>query len=102
MISTFTSADVSNPLIQYLMLEDRRAAPVPLKELRQKAKAQAAADFQTFRFRKDGRILDPPVRAVLCSFLDFMWDSRPSDSSDLRLRFSEEAVLMLLSFASTQ
>ena len=117
MISTFTSSDRSDPLVNYLMMsdEERASAEVPLKALQEKAKIMGADLFQTFKCTRDVDILGHEIRMLLCRFLEHMWPCVRSDGStvsgsesesgndnsdsgqvDLRLRMSDELFLILL------
>ena len=117
MISTFTSSDRSDPLVNYLMMsdEERANAEVPLKALQQKAKSMRADPLQTFKCTRDVDILGHEIRMLLCRFMEHMWTCVKSDGStvsgsesesghddsaggqvDLRLRMPDELFLILL------
>ena len=83
MISTFTSSDRSDPLVNYLMMsdEERANAEVPLKALQQKAKSMGADQFQTFKCTRDVDILGLEIRMLLCAFMEHMWICVSPDSS---------------------
>lgn len=70
MISTFTSSDVSDPLVAYLMLsdEERALADVPHAELQTKAKGGGALPFSTFQYQEKNSILHTRQRELLCRF----------------------------------
>ena len=104
MISTFTSTDKSDPLVGYLMLSDvaRARAAIPLEALREKMREESASRSATFIFSSNDNeaVLPASARALLSSFLDYMWDNCPESSSssahatvervDLRLRLAEK------------
>ena len=117
MISTFTSSDRSDPLVNYLMMsdEERANAEVPIKALQKKAKSMGADPLQTFKCTRDADILGLEIRMLLCRFMEHMWTCVKSDDSavsgsesesghddsaggqvDLRLRMPDELFLILL------
>merc|ERR1719159_1529733 len=79
--------------------EKRASAPVPLEALKEKAKEEHAASFETFKFTRDGGILNHESRRVLSSFLDFMWKKTssgfPADRVDMRLCVSDPCFTQL-------
>lgn len=81
MISTFTAKDASDPLVEYLMASDviRAGMPVPLAALQAKAKAEGAAQRETYSFTRDGGVLNSLSRTGLSAFLDFMWEKTTND-----------------------
>lgn len=88
MISTFTSSDTSDPLVQFLMLseEQRKEVPIPLGSLRSKASQEGA--YTTFHFERNANVLSPTQCDLLCAFLDYMWNSTHDSASnhvDMRL-----------------
>ena len=90
MISTFTSSDISDELVNFLMLsdEDRESSVVPFGALREKAIDEGAAKFTTFSFEPDAQVLDGNQCRHLCAFLDFMWNkSSHPDRIDMKLVF---------------
>ena len=95
MISTFTSNDPSDELVQYLM---GMRADAPLEELRAKAESQGSHDFSTFLFKQSCHILNPAQRGRLCDFMDFMWTQEATDHSrvDMRLALPDQQFLDLL------
>jgi len=95
MISTFTSNDPSDELVQYLM---GMRADAPLEQLRAKARSQGSHDFSTFLFKQSCHILNPAQRGRLCDFMDFMWTQEASDDSrvDMRLALPDQQFLDLL------
>jgi serine/threonine protein kinase/ubiquitin len=107
MISTFTSVDISDPLVKYLMLTDReRASAVkPMAQLCAKAREEGAGEeaaagasepFELMlppSFRCTSRtysakpkltepVLDDRVLELLGQFLDFMWRETSSEQSE--------------------
>mmetsp|Transcript_12084 Transcript_12084/g.22768 ORF Transcript_12084/g.22768 Transcript_12084/m.22768 type:complete len:380 (-) Transcript_12084:52-1191(-) len=105
MISTFTSVDRSDPLIQYLMLSDeqRSRAEVPYAALNQKWQEEQAQPFVTFQYTPDGNILDYADRLLLCHFLDFVWEKTAVQAAprvDMRLLLNDEAATALLGASS--
>jgi hypothetical protein len=104
MISTFTSSNINNHLVGYLMLteEERTTATIPYAALCAKAKAECAEPFSTFHFKDDCEILHPAHRDLLCRFLDFMWTQtapqHPSDNNrvDMRMVMKDEHFLQIL------
>lgn len=101
MISTFTSSQVSDPLVQYLMLteEHREETPIALSILKKKAHQEGVMPFSTFRFEKRPNLLSCTQCELLCAFLDFMWDSTHDPESnrvDMRLHLKDEAFVILL------
>eukprot|EP00928_Gymnodinium_smaydae_P026956 TRINITY_DN21000_c0_g1_i1.p1 TRINITY_DN21000_c0_g1~~TRINITY_DN21000_c0_g1_i1.p1 ORF type:complete len:395 (-),score=35.95 TRINITY_DN21000_c0_g1_i1:206-1336(-) len=101
-ISTFRATNLSDPLIQYLMLSDeqREDARVPLESLRAKAAAESADDFQTFRFVRNGDVLDNSCCELLSSFMDFLWaktsNEFPADRVDMRAHVPDAELMSLL------
>ena len=75
MISTFTSNDTTDALINYLMLadEERVTATIPIAELRAKRRMEGGRHKQ-FTYKQNPDILHPSQLAVLCELLDFVWD----------------------------
>ena len=118
MISTFTSTDTTNPIIKYLMLtdEERANATKPIEQLREKANENFSSVnfFQTYRYRENPDILHESQLAILCEFLDFVWNETAVpgelDRVDLRTTmtgdqfaavrncFTYELVCMILYF----
>jgi large subunit ribosomal protein L40e len=100
MISTFTSMDTTDPLIQYLMLTDheRESAPKPMAELLQKAREQDAEPGLSFMFDPTPGVLDEKARELLCKFLNFMWDKTTAGRArwDMRVAVDRNAFLKLL------
>ncbi len=104
MISTFTTSDISDPLVKYLMLSDReRASAVkPMAELHAKARKEYATGafepiLDTAFFSRElfelllpnaepqavtEPVLDDRVRELLGLFLDFMWSEIASKQSE--------------------
>ena len=91
MISTFTSNDVSDPLVNYLMMtdEEREGVTPPIEALREKARVEGAAVDLSGHYVDDPDILHESQRRLLCDLLDFMWDwtatSSDNDRVDMRL-----------------
>ena len=117
MISTFTSSNRADPLVNYLMMsdEERANAEVPLKALQKKAKHMGADPLQTFKCTRDVDILGHERCMLLCRFMEHLWTCVKSDGStvsgsesesghddsaggqvDLRLRMPDELFLILL------
>jgi len=102
MISTFTSNNASDPLISYLMMTDeqRDSTEVPFKELKKKAKSTGSAEFYTFKYDKDPKVLAVSQMDILCELLQFVWDktSVAGDSSrvDMRLTLSPQQLVAIL------
>ena len=106
MISTFTSSDISDPLVHYLMLsdEERAGARPPLQAIRQKARDTGADQEAMFMFRMHGKIsvgdvLDFDTRDLLSTFLDFMWhltSVNDPDRVDMRACVSDDAFTKLI------
>jgi hypothetical protein len=101
MISTFTSADTTDPLVNYLIQSDENRAliPVPLQALKRKASKENADPACTFKFTIDEDVLDHKTRLRLAAFGDFMWvvteATSPSIRVDLRLTISDDDFLLL-------
>ncbi len=101
MISTFTSNDMSDTLVKYLMATEL----VPdtselLAALREKANAHFANSSLTFRsVLSTDSWLHVVYRQFLSKFLDFMWERTASDENrvDLRLTISDVNFCQLLS-----
>ncbi|KAL7546001.1 hypothetical protein ACHAWF_009344 [Thalassiosira exigua] len=100
MISTFTSNDVSDPLVEYLMMTDdervRATLPKLRSLLRSKARKEKAKPFITFNYVEDPDILHECQRELLCDLLDFMWNktARPGDTRiDMRLSMTLDQSL---------
>lgn len=100
MISRFTSTDLSDPLVAFLMMTDeqRDEAVVPAQALRSKAEKENANLFQTFRVSPDPPILHEAQRNLLCNFLDFVWSktTKDGDRIDLRLHIQKDHFLAIL------
>jgi hypothetical protein len=102
MISTFTSSDRTDPLINYLLLtdEERSVAPVPTNHIREKARSVNADLFTTFSFVEDWLCLVPSQLDLLCKFLDFMWSKTclafPNNRVDMRLVLPDQQFMGLL------
>ncbi len=105
MISTFTSSDVSDPLVKYLMLSggERASAAKPMALLRAKAEAAGAARGSTFQCTIPGAerpVLDVGTRELLRGFLDFMWQktapTSPQNRVDMRMIVPDEVLLQLV------
>jgi len=81
MISTFSSIDTSNPLINYLMMtdEERANSSVPINELRKAAKTCRARAFQTFHYQEDAGVLAAPQRGILCELLSWVWEKTAAE-----------------------
>ena len=75
MISTFTSNDTTDALINYLMLtdEERVTAAIPIRELRAKRRMEGGRN-KRFTYKQNPEILHQLQLAVLCELLDFIWD----------------------------
>ena len=104
MISTFTSNDASDALINYLMMTDEERAingTVPIAELREKAKAKKASPFLTFNYQEDPAILHESQRKILCELLEFVWEDTATnyllvgdrDRVDMRLTLTSEQLV---------
>ena len=85
MISTFSSVDTSNPLINYLTMtdEERANSSVPINELRTLANACRARAFQTFHYQEDAGVLAAPQRGILCDLLSWVWDKTTAEGLQL-------------------
>ena len=105
MISTFTSNDTSNTLIQYLMLTDeqRVTVPVPSQQLREKQTEADADNNETFTYIQNPDILHPSQLSTLSDLLTFVWDRTSnignSDRVDMRLTLSDDQFISVSSFA---
>ena len=99
MISTFTSSDTSNTLIQYLMLTDeqRVTVPVPSQQLREKQTEADADNNETFTYIQNPDILHPSQLSILSELLSFVWDKTSnignSDRVDMRLTLSDDQFI---------
>ena len=105
MISTFTSSDTTNTLIQYLMLTDeqRVTVPVPSQQLKGKQALLDADDNETFTYIQNPDILHPSQLSILSELLSFVWDKTSnignSDRVDMRLTLSDDQFISVSSFA---
>jgi hypothetical protein len=72
--STSTLHDISDPLIQFLMMpdEERAGATIPINQLQAKAKSEDASKTKMCTFVKDCDILSEKYCELLCAFLEFM------------------------------
>eukprot|EP00923_Selenidium_pygospionis_P049646 GHVN01085516.1.p1 GENE.GHVN01085516.1~~GHVN01085516.1.p1 ORF type:complete len:278 (-),score=41.69 GHVN01085516.1:125-958(-) len=100
MISTFTSNDISDPLVNLLMLTDeqRDEAEVPVDLLTLKAENERADPTKTFYLdRKE--VIPQPLCHLLSSFLEFLWNetaaSSPNDRVDMRVSVADDAFTRL-------
>jgi hypothetical protein len=104
MISTFTSSDVSDPLVKYLMLSsgERASAAKPMALLRAKAEHERAVRGSTFQLTLPGAepVLGLGARELLREFLAFMWQktapASPPDRVDMRMTVPDAVLLQLL------
>jgi ubiquitin-large subunit ribosomal protein L40e len=100
MISSFTSVDTTDPLIEYLMTiteENIATIPLPIEALCAKAKSKEANPLQTFHFQTDCDILNPNQRDLLCRLLDFIWsETNQSDRVDMRLTMTDTQFLAVV------
>lgn len=99
MISTFTSTDVSKPLVSFLMLpdSDRAAAQVPTDLLASKAVEKQADPFVTFKYDPACSILSATQCSLLSSFLDFLWThTATAGRVDMRAVLPDDCFLALL------
>ena len=93
MISNFTSSNVSDPLVNYLMMTDEEREGVtvtpPIEALREMARSEGAAVDLSGHYVDDPDILHESQLRLLCDLLDFMWDwtatSSDNDRVDMRL-----------------
>lgn len=102
MISVFTAIDVSDPLIEYLMRGCAAGASPPIVALCEKAKAECAEDFFTFKYRESGACpLDAAQRERCGKFLDFLWArtslEAPVGRCDMRVALSFELLEQIAS-----
>ena len=102
MISTFTSSNTSDALINYLMLtdEERVTAKVPVCELKEKERSENAENKQ-FTYKQNPDILHPSQLDILCELLDFVWRETTIagvDRVDIRLTLTSDqfAVVRIL------
>lgn len=99
MISTFTSSDTDDPVINYLMMtgEERANATVPMEGLRKRLKSKGASSFLTFRYEENPEILAESQLAILSELLGFVWDktavSGDLDRVDMRLTLTSEQLV---------
>ena len=104
MISTFTSSDTSNTLIQYLMLTDeqRVTVPVPSQQLREKQTEADADNNETFTYIQNPDILHPSQLIIFSDLLSFVWDRTTnignSDRVDMRLTLSNDQFIAVSRF----
>jgi len=106
MISTFTSSDIGDPLVAFLMLsdEERASVPVPIQQLRKKAKRLCAHPSCCFEYNEDPKILHHSQRDLLCRLLDFVWSKTASDNADrvdMRLSLSDSQFLALMGYVDS-
>ena len=77
MISTFTSKNTSDTLIQYLMMTDDEWASadtmVPIESLRRKVQSTNVQPFATFDYQECPEILHRLQREILCELLELVW-----------------------------
>eukprot|EP00009_Paramoeba_aestuarina_P000974 CAMPEP_0201514484 /NCGR_PEP_ID=MMETSP0161_2-20130828/6314_1 /ASSEMBLY_ACC=CAM_ASM_000251 /TAXON_ID=180227 /ORGANISM="Neoparamoeba aestuarina, Strain SoJaBio B1-5/56/2" /LENGTH=349 /DNA_ID=CAMNT_0047911049 /DNA_START=72 /DNA_END=1121 /DNA_ORIENTATION=- len=103
MISTFTSKDMSNPLVRFLMNPEAKKEEDEelIKALQKKADSEGVKKFQTFVFTPStDSWFDPGVREVLSKFLDYMWDQKaPAGAVDLRMVIGRDEFVALVSAA---
>lgn len=103
MISTFTTNDELDPLVQYLMGTRSHA---PIEQLRQKASAEKAEDFLTYSFEQDCQILNPAQRDRLREFLNFMWTNSAHATTvgrvDMRLVVPDKPFVDILNTVDTE
>ena len=97
MISTFTSNDTTDALINYLMLadEERVTATIPIAELRSKRRMEGGRHKQ-FTYKQNPDILHPSQLAVLCELLDFVWDKTAVTGEvrvDMRLTLTSDQLV---------
>ena len=97
MISTFTSSNTNDPLINYLMLtdEERVTAAIPIRELRAKRRMEGGRHKQ-FTYKQNPEILHPSQLAVLCELLDFVWDKTAAPGEvrvDMRLTLTSDQLV---------
>ena len=71
MISTFTSNDLQDPLVRYLMLTDeqRADAVTPLPQLREKFKEKGADQFMGYHYSENEPVVDEEDRDVSRLFM---------------------------------
>jgi len=104
MISTFTSSDTSDALIQYLMLidEERATVPTPTQQLREKQTEADADNNETFTYIQNPDILHPSQMNILCELLSFVWDKTSnignSERVDMRLTLSDDQLIAVSRF----
>jgi len=104
MISTFTSSDTSDALIQYLMLTDeqRVTVPVPSQQLREKQTEADADNNKKFTYKQNPDVLHPSQMNILSDLLSFVWDKTSnvgnSDRVDMRLTLSDDQFIAVSSF----
>jgi len=104
MISTFTSSDTSDALIEYLMMTDeqRVTAPVPIQQLKEKQRAKRANNNERFTYEENPDILHPSQLKILSELLSFVWDKTSnvgnSDRVDMRLTLEIERFIVVSSF----
>ena len=103
MISTFTSNDRSDRLINYLMMTDdeRLSAEVPIAELKQKAESEDATLFVTFNYEEKPEILHESQLAILCELLEIVWGMTTDinrDRVDMKLTLSPEQLVSVSSY----
>ena len=104
MISTFTSSDTSDALIQYLMLTDeqRVTAPVPIQQLKEKQRVKRADNNKKFTYKQNPDVLHPSQMNILSDLLSFVWDKTSnignSDRVDMRLTLSDDQLIAVSRF----
>ena len=104
MISTFTSNDLSDPLDQYLLLDDDifPYADVPLKELIKKAHVECAYSTDCMYMNSSGVLSDDHIRRLddFLSFIDSLAEYQ--SISDIRMVFPDDLFVLLLNIDSNQ
>ena len=104
MISTFTSSDTSDALIEYLMLTDeqRVTAPVPIQQLKHKQMVKRADNDVRFTYKQNPDILHPSQLSILSELLSFVWDKTStignSDRVDMRLTLEIDQLIVVSTF----
>ena len=107
MISTFTSHDRSDALINYLMMTDkeRTNAMVPISELREEAAACRANPFLTFNYEETPEILHESQCKILCELLECVWGNasmtEKSERVDMRMTLTCEQMVSVSSNSNT-
>eukprot|EP01147_Barroeca_monosierra_P001001 gene1002-4244_t len=105
MISTFTSNNMEDPLIHFLLhtTAESDATPGILELLRRKAKQLYANPDIFYKFQADCKLLSPQHLQLLCDFLDFYWEVNAMDGQvDMRVVIPTDILCNLLSFFNSE